>query len=477
MLWHSRVSEGAEALDSAITRLAGQPDDESKDEARVIHAWLASFHPPLASVRTGETWRSRPSAPLTVQPRLQSISMLASVLTSGSDPDVLTDALDGAEQVLLGSQLTDGTIDQMEWALLALIYSDRLDAAASWCNTLLDKANQRRAPWWQATFAALRAEVSMRQGDMVAAEGDALMALTQVDRQQWGLGFGMPLATRLMAATAMGRFDVAAGHLNQPVDEAMFQSRYGLHYLHARGNYYLATRRTRAALGDFQACGALMERWGMDLPTLVPWRSEAARALVQLDRRDEARQLVLEQLSLVDKRSARTRGISLRALAAATSDLRQRPQILREAVDLLQASGDRFELSRALADISQSYQALGEAKHARATMRRAYYISTACGALATTQALLHRPARDSSSGGSPVSFLGMKSADSLSGAERRVAGLAVMGHTNQEIARRLHITVSTVEQHLTRVYRKLEVTRRSDLPSWLMSNVAGATGQ
>ncbi len=47
--------------------------------------------------------------------------------------------------------------------------------------------------------------------------------------------------------------------------------------------------------------------------------------------------------------------------------------------------------------------------------------------------------------------------------ERRVARLAANGHTNVVIARELHITVSTVEQHLTRVYRKTGATRRVDL--------------
>ncbi|MFF2023528.1 helix-turn-helix transcriptional regulator [Streptomyces sp. NPDC058171] len=41
------------------------------------------------------------------------------------------------------------------------------------------------------------------------------------------------------------------------------------------------------------------------------------------------------------------------------------------------------------------------------------------------------------------------------------------GDKNQEIAHKLSITVSTVEQHLTRVYRKLQVQRRADLPDAL----------
>ncbi|NEA01688.1 helix-turn-helix transcriptional regulator, partial [Streptomyces sp. SID10116] len=53
--------------------------------------------------------------------------------------------------------------------------------------------------------------------------------------------------------------------------------------------------------------------------------------------------------------------------------------------------------------------------------------------------------------------------EELSNAELRVATLAVRGHTNRQIADKLCITISTVEQHLTRAYRKLAVQRRADL--------------
>ena len=49
-------------------------------------------------------------------------------------------------------------------------------------------------------------------------------------------------------------------------------------------------------------------------------------------------------------------------------------------------------------------------------------------------------------------------------AEWRVAVLAARGDTNRAISEKLHVTVSTVEQHLTRAYRKLQVTGRRDLP-------------
>ncbi|MDR7276955.1 LuxR C-terminal-related transcriptional regulator [Catenuloplanes atrovinosus] len=51
----------------------------------------------------------------------------------------------------------------------------------------------------------------------------------------------------------------------------------------------------------------------------------------------------------------------------------------------------------------------------------------------------------------------------LTDAEQRVAALAAAGNTNRQIAGHLRITVSTVEQHLTKIYRKLNVHSRSGL--------------
>jgi DNA-binding CsgD family transcriptional regulator len=45
--------------------------------------------------------------------------------------------------------------------------------------------------------------------------------------------------------------------------------------------------------------------------------------------------------------------------------------------------------------------------------------------------------------------------------------LASDGHSNRAIANKLFITESTVEQHLTKVYRKLKIKNREDLPASL----------
>ena len=48
---------------------------------------------------------------------------------------------------------------------------------------------------------------------------------------------------------------------------------------------------------------------------------------------------------------------------------------------------------------------------------------------------------------------------------RTANALAARGYTNREISGKLFITVSTVEQHLSRVYRKLNIRHRQELPT------------
>ena len=53
--------------------------------------------------------------------------------------------------------------------------------------------------------------------------------------------------------------------------------------------------------------------------------------------------------------------------------------------------------------------------------------------------------------------------ESLTASERRVAQMAAEEFSNKEIAQALFVTVKTVEVHLSRVYRKLDVESRRQL--------------
>ena len=61
--------------------------------------------------------------------------------------------------------------------------------------------------------------------------------------------------------------------------------------------------------------------------------------------------------------------------------------------------------------------------------------------------------------------------DDLTETEKRVAGLAAAGRSNKEIAAALFMGVSTVEAHLSHVYRKLGIRSRGGLGSRLATPV------
>jgi DNA-binding CsgD family transcriptional regulator len=201
------------------------------------------------------------------------------------------------------------------------------------------------------------------------------------------------------------------------------------------------------------------------VPALVPWRSGAATAYLRLGERVKARQLAERQLELT-REGSRSRGMTLRVLAAARVP-RHRTVLLREAVDVLQGAGDRLELVGALADLYHAHRAMGERRGADALVRHALRLAKECQAEPLQQSLLHEAAGEvpEPARAEPglVTGLGVTGLGELSKAERRVIALAAVGHTNREIAGKLFITVSTVEQHLTRAYRKLNVTNRADL--------------
>ncbi|MFJ7905179.1 helix-turn-helix transcriptional regulator [Streptomyces sp. NPDC096198] len=128
---------------------------------------------------------------------------------------------------------------------------------------------------------------------------------------------------------------------------------------------------------------------------------------------------------------------------------------------------------RAFADLSQVYHLLGTSDRARMIARRAWQLAKACRAEPLCERLMpcsgrivRRP--------HPAPPPKAQGVESLSEAEPRVTALASQGLTNREIARKLRITVSTVEQHPTRAYRKLNVRRRTDLPAETQLDFAGA---
>ncbi|WP_245674898.1 helix-turn-helix transcriptional regulator [Herbidospora cretacea] len=282
-----------------------------------------------------------------------------------------------AERVLHLCPMGEAALPSLIAALTTLVHADRADLAARWCDPLLEQTTTRCDPAWLSVFAAIRAEIAIRQGRFADAERCAKDALTYVPSASWGVALGLPLAAMTSAKTGLGKPEDAARYLAVPVPEAMFQTPVAAHYLTARGGHRLAAGLAEEALADFLTCGDLLRQWGLDLPGIAAWRLGAARACLASGRTPDARRYAEEQLALLGPEPTRTRGCALR-LRAAALPLGGRPEELEKAVEILQIAQDPYELAHALADAGAAYAELGDGPKARSAGRRARVLARSC---------------------------------------------------------------------------------------------------
>ncbi|GAA4076273.1 AAA family ATPase [Nonomuraea soli] len=454
LLWHGRMDVACDVLERIAE--SGDADPLTVAEGVGTRMWLRCTAPPLLTHMNSWTGRSVSEAvlPFQVGRRLESINVLAGALTNGPREQIVQTA----ERILRSSKLDEMSMDTVESALLALVYAGKADRAMPRCDELLGELSTGGSPARRARLTAIRAEICLRRGELAEAADLARQALQSIPPGSWGVAVGGPVATLMLAATGMGRYDEALAQLDHAFPEAMLRTRFGVQFLQARGRYQLAVGNPAAALRDFRLCGELLTEWNMDTCGFIAWRPDAAEALLALGSPDEARELAEAQLERSGAGSERTDGMALRMLAV-TSEPRQRPVFLRQAVEYVQASGDRYELARVLLELTEAYHAVGEFRRAGVIAGRARALAQECGARPLSR-LLAVDDVHAGEGDQPGRAVAI-----LSDAERRVAGLATAGYSNREIAAKLFITVSTVEQHLTRVYRKLNITQRADLPA------------
>ncbi|AZM62223.1 MULTISPECIES: AAA family ATPase [unclassified Streptomyces] len=458
LAWTGQVEQAAEVTEQLSEAQPWGPDVDGCLTG--VRSWLAMLSPRLRERLAGDGTAPSGEEARTDDPYFHAAAAVTESLSSAST--------DKALYVLQRYQLGDTTVQSLVFALWALIYAERLDLADDWSRRLLAECSGTNASSWQALLQSVRAEVELRRSRLSGAEHLANVAMRGMSTRSWGLGVAFPLSVRVEALTRMGCFDEALDLLSRPVPEALLETLPGLHYLRARGHFYLATNRHHAALGDFLACGELVERWGADTPALVPWRTDAAEAWLALGQHKRAARAAAEQLARIPAQERRLRGITLRVLGAATRDTTARTAMLQEAAELLEGGEDQLQLALTLGELGDVHHAAGDFGGARMLARRAWHLAKSCGAEPVCRRLAPlRPEEESPVEPGPENELSQANDALLSEAENRVAVLAAQGLTNREISAKLYITVSTVEQHLTRIYRKLGVKRRRDLPTAL----------
>ncbi|MEU0769905.1 helix-turn-helix transcriptional regulator [Streptomyces albogriseolus] len=234
-------------------------------------------------------------------------------------------------------------------------------------------------------------------------------------------------------------------------------------FLYARAVLRAASGQPAEALEDFLECGRRQASREAHLSVQSPWRVGAAECLLALGRPREALELAEEETRLAEAwGTARVRGRALRMLGEATGG-RRGLRLTARAVGLLRGTPGGAELIAALIAHGRLLLAFRERSQAREVLHEAVEHAERLGAVrlrGVAEDLLHE-------GGARRPGAPRTGPAALTDSERRIAGLAAEGRTNAEIAASLHLARRTVETHLTAAYRKLGITRRTELPAAL----------
>jgi DNA-binding CsgD family transcriptional regulator len=359
----------------------------------------------------------------------------------------------------LGEQELD-VVGPFYLLLIGLLATEALDLAEACLEQALADAEAQASIPALAFVLEFRGWVSLRRGAVVEAEADARTALELLTAHDIRLGDAFALALLIEALIEVGELDSA----ERALDTSWFGAEIppGLatnHLLEARALLHLAQGRTQDGLEELIEFGRRDELWGAANPLASRWRSGAAPALAAMGDSGGARRMAAEDLERAQRWGASSGiGVALRASALVEPGPASVDR-LREAADVLGRSPARLEHARALTDLGAALRRANQRAAARRALHEGLDLAERCGA----RALAERARIELRAAGGRSSGPGT-GVEQLTASERRVAELAARGHSNPEIAQALFVTRKTVETHLGRVYRKLDISGRGDLP-------------
>jgi DNA-binding CsgD family transcriptional regulator len=472
----SRAQRHAEAVD-VLDRAAPSLDSRHSELALLLEA--AAVVPGLNDPATapslalrGERLRERaagdPAAPL----ELLAVAGFTSILTN--EPAEV--GADFATRALLAGGGAPPGSDGKPWfsfatwfsqATLALLWAERYAQVQPKLDASIAQARITGDSGRLALGLATRGWLSLRRGDLCAAEGDARTALAATELPAPPLYRVLNGALLIKTLVDQGEFDVAEEVL-APLDSEVEGGSLPAAVLRfARARLRVGQGRIAEGLRDFLAVGARLTRGMVTCPGFLPWRSEGALAQLALGDREPARRLADEELELAQAFGApRALGVALRVAGVVAGGDRG-ASLLREAIDAFERGDAGLERARALADLGALLRRRNRRTEARDLLREALDAAHRSGA----KALADQAETELRATGARPRRVILTGLDSLTASERRIAELASQGLTNREIAQSLFVTARTVEGHLTSVFRKLGVDSRDQLPAALAGGV------
>lgn len=436
--------------------VAGTGSGDAAARLRAEHAALGLLHPGTrdrAIERIAEREGHPAGSEIGALLELAVVATFRSLDGSADESAAMAEeALDGGR--LLASEGADSVAFHV--ALLVLMVADHHESAKRHLDQAAEEARKGGSGFAFGSVCAMSSVLAWRRGDMPGAEAQARGAL------ELGLvpPFTLPLivACLTLALVDKGELDVAELEIQRFGDAHELPELMQVNMaFFALGALRSAQGRAKDALADLEELNRRNLRLGI-LNSAVPWRPIAVEAALREGDRERAGALAADEMEFAKRwGTATAMGQALRAsgLAKGADGLDD----LRQAVVVLEPTPSRREHTLALIDLGSALRRSGERREAREYLAAGLDMAQRCGA-GRLAGLAHDELRVAGAKPRRLQFSG---ADSLTAAERRVADMAAEGLANREIAETLFLSTRTVENHLSRVYRKLDITSRSGL--------------
>jgi DNA-binding CsgD family transcriptional regulator len=354
-------------------------------------------------------------------------------------------------------------------------YVERYDEARSSIERVLRSSRATGDVWAEMHMTHLLASVDLWQGRFPAARAGAARSLAMAESIAAPGRIAHSLAILAWLAAVEGRESKAREYATRADDLA--QRGVGFRLLQARlqatlGLLELGLARPLPAIEKLAPVAELAERHGVREPSVVPYAPDLIEAYARAGERQAAISELAKLAELaraVDRRWALAAVARLHGLIGPDGDVDEHFGAALELHE--QGAGSAFERARTELLYGERLRRAKRRVEARTHLHSAIELFDGLGAAPWSE----QARRELRASGESIPRRDPTAPEKLTPQELQVALQVAEGRTNRDVAAALFLSPKTVEFHLTRVYRKLDIHSRAELVRLISSERAPAT--